>query len=473
MVGDMERTRRVGPVPHPRVPPFETVPPVPPVPPTRGGPVARAWPVWVAAVCVYVVAVFNRSSLGVAGLLAERRFGVGASALSTFTMAQMLVYAGMQIPVGLLVDRFGPRRLLVSGLSVMCLAQACFAGVGSFGPALAARALLGCGDAMIFISVLRIVAAWFPGRRVPLLTQLTSLAGAAGSVASAWPLTWALRTFGWSATFAGVAAFGACVLVLPLTLVRDAPAGPDAGRRAGPAGGRVPVRTQMRESWARPETRLGLWVHFTTGFPAAVFTMLWGFPFLVQGEGLSPGSAGALLTLLVGAGMVCGFGFGHLIGRHAAARVPLALAVAAATALCLTGVLAWPGRAPFWLLTVLVLGLSANGAGSMIGFDLARTANPPHRLGTACGMVNVGSFVASAVTLPAIGLLLDAAGVTNAPPGPAVSGGYKAAFCFFYLPLALGTAQILRLNRIVARGRARGAAPVRADAAQALTVTLP
>jgi MFS family permease len=362
----------------------------------------------------------------------------------------MIVYASMQIPVGLLVDRFGPRRMLLAGLSVMCVAQACFAAVASFGLALAARGLLGCGDAMVFISVLRLVAAWFPARRVPLLTQLTSLAGAAGGIASTWPLAWALRALGWNGTFLAIAGLGACVLALPLCVVRDTPRG--ASTHAVPAAdaaGRV--RAQMRAAWSRPQTRLGLWIHLTTGFPAMVFSLLWGYPFLVQGEGLGSGLASALLTLLICVNMACCFGFGLLLTRSPQHRVPLALCVVGLTALCLGAVLAWPGRAPLGLLILLVCAYASNGAGSMIGFDVARGANPPERLGTASGMVNVGAFLACGITLLATGVLVDATGAGHAASGAAALSGYKVAFCFPFVLLALGTSQILRLDR-----RARG-----------------
>lgn len=431
-----------------------TARPRPAIPLPRSA-IGRAWLMWAAAVTVYFVAVFNRSSLGVAGLDAEHRFGIQAAALSTFSMLQMVVYAGMQIPVGLLVDRYGPRRMLLAGLSVMCAAQACFAAVSSFGLALGARGLLGCGDAMVFISVLRIVAAWFPVRRVPLLTQLTSLAGAAGGIAATWPLAWALRALGWSGTFLAVAGIGACVLALPVGVVRDTPAGAPASPRAEvPAAGRV--RAQMRDAWSRPQTRLGLWIHFTTGFPSMVFSLLWGYPFLVQGEGLGPGLASALLTLLICVGMACSFGFGLLLTRSPEHRVPLALGVVATTGTVLAAVLAWPGRAPVWLLVLLVCGYATNGAGSMIAFDVVRTANPPERLGTASGMVNVGAFLACGITLLATGTLVDATGAGHAATTAAALSGYKVAFCFPFVLLALGTSQILRLNR-----RARAEAPPR------------
>ncbi len=82
---------------------------------------------WSVALLTYVVATFHRSSLAVAGLAATERFDIGASQLATFTMLQLLVYAGMQIPVGLLVDRFGPRAVMLTGSLLLMFAQAGFA----------------------------------------------------------------------------------------------------------------------------------------------------------------------------------------------------------------------------------------------------------------------------------------------------------------------------------------------------------
>jgi MFS family permease len=414
----------------------------------------RAWLTWAAGVTVYLIAVFNRSSLGVAGPAAEHRFAINAASLSTFSMLQMLVYAGMQIPVGLLIDRFGPRRLLTTGLGIMCVAQAAFAAVDSFGPALLARGLLGCGDAMVFISVLRIVVAWFPPRRVPLLTQLTSLVGAAGGIASTWPLAWALRALGWSGTFLTIAVVGACLLLLPIIVVRDAPRG-RVPRPRRSAGSSESILDQMRAAWSRPQTRLGLSIHFTTGFPAMVFSLLWGYPFLVQGEGLDSNTASALLTLLICAGMGWSFSFGVLLTHRPDLRVPLALGVIGLTAAALAAVLGWPGRAPLWLLIVLVLAYASNGAGSMIGFDAARGSTAPERLGTTSGMVNIGSFTAAAITLLATGILVDATGAEHAASAAAALDGFKVAFCFPYVLLVLGTLQILRLSRHVAREQTR------------------
>ncbi|MGH3354876.1 MAG: MFS transporter, partial [Nocardioidaceae bacterium] len=118
----------------------------------------RAWAVWVAALAVYVLSVFHRTSLGVAGIIASDRFGISAGQLSTFLMVQLLVYAGMQIPVGALIDRFGSRRMLFVGVTIMTLAQLSFAFISSYPLGLVVRVFVGAGDAMVFISVLRIVS---------------------------------------------------------------------------------------------------------------------------------------------------------------------------------------------------------------------------------------------------------------------------------------------------------------------------
>ncbi len=143
-----------------------------------------------------------------AGIEAAQRFHISASALAIFSVVQLLVYAAMQIPVGVLVDRVGSRRMLVAGGLLMALGQVLFATAHSFSAAMLARVLLGAGDAMSFISVLRLVTVWFPPRRNPLVAQLTGLVGQFGAVVSAIPLVHALHGFGWGPTFLGAAGIG-------------------------------------------------------------------------------------------------------------------------------------------------------------------------------------------------------------------------------------------------------------------------
>jgi MFS family permease len=402
--------------------------------------------VWGIGVSVYFVAVIFRTSLGVAGLDAADRFDVNASALSTFSILQLLVYAGMQIPVGLLVDRLGTKKVLTIGVVLFTAGQLGFAFSPTYGMALASRALLGCGDAMTFISVLRLGTRWFPARRGPMIAQLAGLAGMAGNLVSTLVLARLLHGVGWTAAFAGSALAGVVVLVLLLVFLKDHPEGHEP--EPVPHRGLAYVRRQIAASWREPGTRLGLWVHFTTQFPAMVFLLLWGLPFLVEAQGLSRATAGELLTLVVLSNMAIGHG----------ARLPLALGTVGATALLWAATLAYPAdRAPMWLLIVLCVVLGACGPASMLGFDFARPANPPERQGTASGITNMGGFVASMTTLFAVGVLLDATG-----------DDYRIAFSAVFVLQALGVSQILRL-----RGRAARRERERLVASRVETVHVP
>ncbi|MGW7174066.1 MFS transporter [Streptomyces xanthophaeus] len=417
-----------------------TAPAVPLDPP--GG--RRAVAVWGIGVAVYFVAVIFRTSLGVAGLDAADRFHVNASALATFSLLQLLVYAGMQIPVGLMVDRLGTKKVLTLGAVLFTAGQLGFALSPSYGMALAARALLGCGDAMTFISVLRLGTRWFPARRAPLMAQLAGLVGMAGNLVSTLVLAPVLHGVGWTAAFAGSAVAGLVVLVPLVLFLRDHPEG--HGPASLPRGGGGFVRRQIKESWSEPGTRLGLWVHFTTQFPAMVFLLLWGMPFLVEAQGLSRTTAGGLLTLVVASNMALGLVYGQVVGRRQSSRIPLALGTVALTALLWAAVLVYPGdRAPMWLLVTLCLVLGSCGPASMIGFDFARPANPAERQGTASGITNMGGFLASMTTLLAVGILLDATG-----------DDYRIAFSTVFVLEALGITQILRLRgRALSRERER------------------
>jgi MFS family permease len=402
----------------------------------------RAWLMWALGVAAYCIAVFHRASLGVAGPLAQERFHATAAELSLFIVLQLAVYAALQVPVGVALDRVGSRRMLAAGGAVMGIGQIVLAESHSVGLAVVGRVMVGAGDAMTFTSVLRLVPAWFEPRRVPVVTQMTGLLGQAGQVAAAFPLVALLRSAGWTPSFLGAGLVGLAVAVLVLVVLRDAP--PGAGAAFRPEGV-AEVRAHLREAWREPGTRLGLWTHFVAQFSGLVFALLWGYPFLVKGEGRTPNEAATLLTLLVVASVAIGPVLGRLVSRWPYRRSIPTLSLVAATAVAWTVVLAWPGRAPLALLVLLVLVLATNAPGSIIGFDYARTENEPHRLGSATGIVNVGGFVASLSTIGLIGLVLSLREPGGA--GNYTLDDFRVAFSVQYVMWAIGVAGLLTARR--------------------------
>lgn len=402
--------------------------------------------VWTVALLVYVLAVFHRSSLAVAGLDARERFGISAAELAAFTMLQLLVYAAMQIPVGLLVDRFGPRAVLTVGAVTLTFAQTGFAFADSYPLALVARLFVGIGDAMTFICVLRLVNTWFEPRRIPVMIQVTGVLGQLGAIGAAVPMTWALGDLGWTKAYLAAASLGVVMTLVLLVVVHDAP---HARNLRGAALNLRAIRASLGASWEHPGTRLGFWMHFSTQFSATVLGLLWGFPFFVKGEGVSEATAGLLLTVMVVAIMGTGPLLGWRTGVRPWQRSTLVLAIVIAIMAVWTVVLTWPGDAPIWLLVVLVVVTGIGGPASVIGFDLGRTSNPPERLASATGIINQAGFLASLTLVIAIGLILD---WRTPAGGDYTPSAFRWAMSFQYVLWTIGLVQIWRYR---ARARAR------------------
>ena len=406
----------------------------------------RAFLVWGVAVLAYVLAVVQRSSLGVSGVDAQDRFAVSAAVLSTLAVVQIAVYAGLQIPVGIALDRVGPRRLVLLGAALLVVGQAVVAVSPTIGPAIAGRVLVGAGDAMTFISVIRLVPMWFSGSLLPQISQWTGNLGQVGQVLSAFPFAVLLHSAGWTPAFGVAAAASAAGLVLAAVFVH-----------AGP----VPVRTDTiplpsPHSWRgafhtfghalrRPGTQLGFWSHYVTQSSGTVFSLLWGVPML-RGLGYTPAEAATFLTVIVLVGFVVGPVLGLLCARFPLRRSNLVLGIVSALGVVWTAVLLWPGHPPTWLLVLLVVAMGVGGPGSLIGFDFARSFNPVGSLGSANGVVNVGGFLAAFVMMFLIGTLLD---LVSGATGRTVFAwdNFRFAFTVQYVVVGFGVAMLLHARR--------------------------
>lgn len=389
----------------------------------------RAWLVWLTGVAVYATAILHRTTLGVAAPQAAQQFATTASVIALFVVLQVGMYSAMQIPAGVLLDRFGARRMLASGAAVMALGQVLLAVAGTVPLAVIARMLTGTGDAAIFISALRLIPAWFPVRRIPVLTQLTGVFGQFGQILSAVPFVWMLNRFGWSTAFGACAALGGLVAVSAYVIVRDSPHGQI--RRNTHVAERFfgQIAAVVRE----PGTRMAMFEHPLACFAALSFALMWGFPYLLEGEGVSPAVAGALFTVFVLGSVVAGPVIGTLTRRYPLRRSSLAMLTALTAIVPWVVVSLWPGPAPMWLLVVLVLGLSFSGPGSGVGLDHARTFNPPNRLGTATGTVVMAGFAVVLVAILFTGIALDQ--VRDGQP--ATLTDYRVAIMSVQIPLWL------------------------------------
>lgn len=409
----------------------------------------RAWVIWSVGVAAYVLAITNRTSLGAVGVEAADRFQADASTLALFAVVQLAVYGGMQIPVGVLLDRFGSRPIMTIGMLLMAAGQLTMALSPSIGIAIFARILLGAGDAAIFPAVLRLVATWFPAQRGPLMVQFTGIIGQTGQLIALVPVAALLHATTWTITFGSIAGLGVLFTILVAVVIRNHPAASGGDVTVNTDTGVVRVVTSaidtgvgIRAAWAHPGTRLAFWSHFTTPFAGTAFVLLWGMPFLTAAEGLSAAHAAGIISVYVIAGMALGPIIGDLSRRMPNHRsLALVLPAVGVQMAAWIAVIALPTTAPLWLLYVLAIALATGGPASMIAFDHARTHNPSHRLSTATGVTNAGGFIAALIAIFLIGLALDLQGAGT--PETYTLDAFRVAF-LMPIPLwILGTVFIL------------------------------
>ncbi|GAA3730637.1 MFS transporter [Salinactinospora qingdaonensis] len=387
----------------------------------------RPWLVWGVGVGAYFMAMLHRNSLGVAALAAQERFDVGPALLSTLPMLQLLVYVALQVPSGVLADRLGPRRTLLIGLVSMTVGVGMFALAPTIHVALLGRLCIGLGDALTFLNVIRLVALWFPRSQYALVSALTGVMGGLGQLASVAPLSAALRAMGWAPAFLAAGGVTALMIGLVALVVRDRP----AGSAPPPAEASLSVLASIREALRAPGPRAGMAHHAAAMGPYTMLTVLWGYPFLVEGMGMSPDTATLLLTGLGLATLWISPALGAVVGRYPGVRRPFATVFVTVFSLGWLALVAWPGGPPVpFVVAVLVASATGGVITPALSLDFARDGIPAHRTGVASALVNVAGFTTTVFATVSAGVILELL--------PEPHGG--ADFQLAFVPLAVMTA---------------------------------
>ena len=227
---------------------------------------------------------------------------------------------------------------------------------------------------MTFVNVLRLARSSFPERRQARLAALAAAAGGLGQLGTTIPLQLALTGLGWTATFAATTALTIALAAGVWLVVRDRP----AGAPAPAAHAHAPIAGTLRAAARRAGTRHGFCVHASLMAPFAIFTAMWGVPYLQHAGGFSHAQAAALLLVCVAAFTAALPVVGSLAGRGLRVENRVVVGVGALVAATLTVLALWPGGAvPGPLLVVGLVVLGAGGAASIAAFDIARREAPP------------------------------------------------------------------------------------------------
>jgi MFS family permease len=325
-----------------------------------------------------------------------RDLAVGAAVIGNLSAFYFYGYAGMQVPAGLLIDRFGARRLMTVAALSCALGCVVFSmSAGLWGVA-AGRFLIGASAAFSFVGAMSVAGLWFPAHRFALLTGLAMMLGMAGGVAGQAPLRLLVDQLDWRSASLSLAAGGLAIAVAAWSTVRDRPH-PHKGATHMLAGlGRV---ARNRQTWLIAIAGLG------TTAPLLGFAGLWGVPYFVTVYGLDRAAAASITSMMfIGWGVGAPFmgWFSDYIGRR---RIPFIAGLFLST--CAMAAILFVPNLPIPVLMALCIACGFGGSSQIVGFAAAREHNPIALSATALGVVNGMVTGAGALYQPLVGWLLD------------------------------------------------------------------
>jgi MFS family permease len=325
-----------------------------------------------------------------------REFQVSALVLGNLSAIYFYVYAAVQIPIGIMMDRIGP-RVLMSVASLLCaLGCVLFASAESIWLAYVGRFFIGLGSAFSWVGVLTIIATSLPARNFAGFTGGGQLAGTSGAILGQAPLALVIEMAGWRFGLYGLGLLG--VLLATGLWLTVQPVRRDAVSS-------VPLRQSFRTAASNPQTWLFALIGMSLTGPVLAFAGLWGVPWFAAVKDM-PRSEAAPLLSTVFVGWLIGAPLMGWLSDKLQRRVLLLVCGTLISTLTIVGVLYVPDLSVRTIAALLFVG-GIGGSVMILTFAAGRDHNPEYARGAALGIINTCVVASGALLQPLIGALLD------------------------------------------------------------------
>lgn len=399
----------------------------------------RPWLMWGLGALFFFTMYIARVSPGVMSIPLMEDFQVSAFALGSLSAFFFYPYVIMQVPVGLLVDRFSTRWLLTAMVLLCALACYLFGSATSLTMASASRFVLGFSAAFGFVGALKLASVWFSPHRFGLLAGLTQAIGMLGAAIGQNYVAVGVETIGWRSTLYVIGGALAVLAVIIALFVRDYPPQHEARSPSARTSGRDILRS-MGKVFANPQTWINGLCAGLIYAPTAAFAELWGNSFLTRAYGLDLTSAAWCIGLIF-----IGWGIGGpLMGWLSdtwGRRRPFMWFSAASCCVLLTVILYVP-ELPLFLLYTCLFAFGMLNAGVVVAYAVAGEINSRRVAGTSLGVANMLSIIIGAAYQPLVGWLLDLSRGGALVTDTAVYTVENYRWAFLILPLSLVAAFI-------------------------------
>ena len=369
-------------------------------------PLRLAFAVWGLGAAFYLIGFYQRVAPAVITRELMSEFTLGAAALGNLAAFYYYSYVAMQIPAGVLADRWGPRRVLTAGAAVAAVGTLLFALAPGYAAAGLGRLLIGGSVGVAFVAILKLAGHWFAPTRFAMLSGLALACGILGAVSAGVPLRLLVDAFGWREVLCLSALLTVLLAAAIWLAVRDDPSERGyASYAPAPPARHTPVLEGIRRALASRNVWLVAMISGSVSGPTLTFGGLWGVPFLTTHYALTTSQAAMVTSLLLVAWAVGAPILGALSDRWRCRKPLYTLGTLLATAgWCV--VLLVPGL-PLALLVTLLAFTGFASASAMVGFAIAKESAPAALAGTAGGITNMGNMLGGMIMQPAVGWMLD------------------------------------------------------------------
>ena len=412
-------------------------------------PTKRRWLAWGSLAVVFLLVNVHRLSTAVLSEQLIAAFSISAAQLGTLHASFFLIYAIVQIPTGVLADRYGARYVGTAGAFVLSAGAIGFTMSDGYVAAFASRTLIGLGSGVIFISIIRFCASWFRVDEFATMTGLTAGIAGLGAIVATTPLAIAIGTFGWQSTILAFAVVGFIAGGGVFALVRRSPE--DAGLDPIENVPEQPSVTfsetlqHLKALLADAEQWLLSIVFFSAMGTILTVIGLWGVPYLVVVYGFDVTTA-SYFTLFGAVGMLLGApGVGWVSDRLERRLLPMVVGIGLLTVVL--AIVPITGRPPVPVVAGIYLLIGTSLGFVMLALPIIKEGYPAGASGVATATVNGAGFFGAAVLPTAMGIALDQYRTGDVVAGAVVytEFGYRVAFGLTTIAVAIAFCSTLLL----------------------------
>lgn len=331
-------------------------------------------------------------------------FDIDASGLGALSAMFFYGYAPMQIPAGLMLDRFGPRMLISCSVLLCGLGALLFGATDSIYFAGLGRFFIGATSAFAFIGALVLASRWFAAKYFATITGLIQFMGSMGAIAGAAPVTVLVEHYGWRPTQMWSGAIGIILATLLWLIVRDAP-----DQKINVAKHPMPKKLTECERINQVLGHRQTWVNGLISFcawgPMSIFTVLWGVPFLERLYQIDSTDAAQMIAFAwIGTALGAPL-MGWWSNRINSRRTPLI--TGAVIGLISSLVVIYLPQPPVALMLLMLFFMGIAASAMTVNFGVVQDIHPPTVAGTAVGYTNMMVIGAGVLLQPLVGVVLD------------------------------------------------------------------